>query len=786
MSENRYVVDDGVLENIYLGGDSTVVHGATPQQELLKQNQKAVLAVGGQVAINTPKDVDVTGLRSTINSALADRDYSTAIRTLNELRDARNGIAWTRDERSHTIVRDARNVTPPVETDGPEAYAMQYLNVTRGAITLIEQAAARNDLSRSDAIRAIQQLEKSAVAFCHNIDGVEGAKELGKAIKQGNSHIVDVVSGALGIKESDAKKRLNTAKDFSNFQDTHYHTVTLATVEHAGQEYTTFEADVALLGLTDSQQAEYAQINGQTGPDWYQAMPAWERDLVQGAKAAITDGQHVIPTQLRSNTVGIRNAYNKVSGVLNNGDMEVAHEMLHSGTVASESRADKQRVADMNVAQQEAFAGGPVHCVTLNTPVNPTGNDKSIVSQTASATEANGASHSNLAFNSLRRLNPNKYDGINKALGEIASAVQADVPALADYLNGNGSKSKAEAAIKGLATDGETKRVLNYVVEINDLMHNNGSPLDPENRNLRIGTCLSMVVDAVNNGRVDSTVVDYKQKLDPLVTMCQSGKDRDGLLLFSSATEAIGNKISEISGSEVNRDGVRQAHAQAGHTQQMAGGDGGSKGCFGIKKDTLGAIPEQWNDIAGTLSQATGSFNKFKTEEKPGLFDRFVTWVKELLGIEDKSKDAPSIVDPRAHGQQKGVTAPEQTVAISQEVDGVAPQAQQQWKHGIPEGAVLELDGVEVPSQQNVLEMDDGSQIPLREERRTREGSVFRPIVEGLSEADKENFRGTLQQGTKSLDRADASAALDTGTQNKAHDAAISDAARLASKEQGV
>jgi hypothetical protein len=148
------------------------------------------------------------------------------------------------------------------------------------------------------------------------------------------------------------------------------------------------------------------------------------------------------------------------------------------------------------------------------------------------------------------------------------------------------------------------------LTQLSYLIKSNWNINDPNNRNLGIAMLVSMV---------DHNL--HQLSLNKLKTSsaCQSGKDRDGLLVFKINNTSLNQYLLDMF-ITVNNDLLKEktyienvrSLLLAGHTQFMAGFLGGTLAAFGIKSDSIAAIPENEfpKDLIPLLVLPTASYNK--------------------------------------------------------------------------------------------------------------------------------------------------------------------------------
>lgn len=242
---------------------------------------------------------ELIDLRNKANSLVQDGKFGAAIQTLEELQDAKNNIRLHKilDPEGNTtpvLVRDARKINQSEK--GPETFEMQFLNATRAGIEIAYMAEIGEDIK--------PLLQKQAIEFGKNISNYtatppkKSQKDLSKFMQEGLHNLGNIMESG-GI--ADAFKKLNTAKDFQNFNDLSYNISTISNIKVGEKKGTFIETEIGMRELTETQKADYQAIienNKPKQPQWYTSMKPFEQALTKTYAKQITDGTHTIPTQL--------------------------------------------------------------------------------------------------------------------------------------------------------------------------------------------------------------------------------------------------------------------------------------------------------------------------------------------------------------------------------------------------------------------------------------------------------------------------------------------------------
>lgn len=207
-----------------------------------------------------------------------------------------------------------------------------------------------------------------------------------KTVKNYNTQMLHVLESS-GIAEPE--KKLKFASEIANFKDDHHHIVTLTTaLDRNSKPHTVYEAEIMLNGLTDKQINQYQDIARSTpgkpcGVEWFDKMDKYKQDLLRPVALDISLGNKVIPTQLLSDVVGVRNAYQKVTAISSatSPEPKVLSQTLHSGTpttkVKTVSKEARQEITDENLRQLKSFLPPDgrmnLNILTSKTPFNARG-----------------------------------------------------------------------------------------------------------------------------------------------------------------------------------------------------------------------------------------------------------------------------------------------------------------------------------------------------------------------------------------------------------------------------
>jgi hypothetical protein len=660
--------------------------------EVLEENRKAALSFADTVLPRQDVDVINTGdkLKQAAES-VETGDLTAAIRMLDQIKDNKIGIVWHESpdlgNGTKALVRDARGVTTDkqaLKVDAGEKYAMQVLNEVRAGIDLIDKA----DIDPDAKELAKKKLMHVASKSIENIDN------LPNNIKQYNTRIVDVLEQA-GIE--DVSKKLIFAKEVANFKDEHNHIVTLTTAKDStGKLHTVTEAEIMLNGLTPAQKNQWEAIaktskddpkTKLSGMEWYNNMPPYKQDLLREVAADVATGNKVIPTQLLSDVPGIKNAYQKVTAVKGPEQTEstVISQTLHCGTPATKikitDKTEKQGIVDEQVKQLQTFVP-PGEAVNLNiltskTPLNFRGEDfiqdqltktaKNVENVKTSASPVNrwqvfggGRDHSEFRDTLKDIGNDLAKNKDTQNVGKFLKNGSSILENLGEKLSFGRYKSTETRAKEEIAKLDypQLGNVLKEAMNARNLV-DSSTNFTRGNVNLKVGAAMNIVESAVKleTGPLHAILdKETTSKVSNRVDFCKSGKDRTGYLQTKNTHEAVSNYLGVNPRSELGKKNML-SQVSAGHTQEMAGIQGGSVGCHSVKTNPEFGLSSDPQDqvISGVINQKSSHFNsKVKVSEKnvDGIIEDFEKGFKaqeasRSVSTRPRSSEVVKSVEPK-------------------------------------------------------------------------------------------------------------------------------------------
>ncbi|MBA2654907.1 MAG: hypothetical protein H0U71_07590 [Gammaproteobacteria bacterium] len=616
---------------------------------------------------------DVRDYKVRIMTAIKREDYSVAIDLLTELMDFKQGIKWHRlpaDDltKLETLVRDARYCQPP-QKNPIEPYIIMGINYIRATKLLLPP-------ERYQEIQTyLADMLRNYWTILANMKNDVDIQEVITLFAQFNTVLINNIAHQLNIDAEknnnnatisfeDARYRLKVAKDFTNLETAAKNIVTVLNLKDENDEnVTVFQADCALTRLTPALKSEYENRhikNKENKEKWFDFLPKWQQTLVDQHAGFILDDDRMITTQSRAFPLpGLRNWYHSVFGVLypEENKAVVTTDAYHSGTLITlgknkehqkEFKKENKRLARLNAEQLKSITDAEVIlALTLNTGINPVGNDKKIVEGTHWLAGKAGFLHANLPQNPGRLapemgglLPVNDFTGITKVLSLVTEKIPATFESKYDltdqeksffssfkeYVNAKEELDEKsyqarlltplnllrERLLREHPNDTENITNLCSIIEVSCamrfLMGKKLSVLDEDNQNLLIACYTNILVSLLQN-HINIAIN----------SSCESGKDRDGLLMFRTAMVSFCREIFGTYTLDSQNPQIQKIIknnilllANAKHYNLLPGLGGGGCGTFGVKKDSEHSIPKHEfpREVRDILIELTASYNK--------------------------------------------------------------------------------------------------------------------------------------------------------------------------------
>lgn len=566
--------------------------------------------------------------------------YSSLIESIDGLRDAKMGVIRTRKISSHQdgstdIIRDARAVTEP-DTNSPEAFVMYYVNLVRGAELLIDSYVSVKNVSPKEIDELQTKIRRRSRELTALLISNDSAK-INKEVVQGlTDELIDDLSTVKTLDNArifeNPIKALNEAKELISLDDTHGH---ISTISLCG-ERVVVESDIMGLGTTDEINKQFVKIGG-SKPDkrseveWYDNMHQPLKTLIKKYASKLASGNYVIPTQL-SNIVGARNLYSKSTLIKGKDNkLETIHQIVHCGAPVLLGKNQEREFSQLTMDQIADFVsadGNPEK--TMFCSLNSSGGesaDKEIVTKVTENSTKSKFRYNILPVNIFRfwPLSITKYENFNNILQDIGKvAEKSGYNNIASFLIkgenrpwyylGFKTSEKSKAALKEVAnivkTNPELGATLANAIETKYLMEHNG-----ECRNTEIIARMSNVIYSAFKGELktlaENSNMQYSNIAEPIV-FCKSGKDRTGFVTEYSTVIAVCNHLGIRSTQQKKILDVFKELAKSGHVQALAGRQGGTVGCHGIKGSTKYAIRGFLSPVRKFLFLKTASLNQLK------------------------------------------------------------------------------------------------------------------------------------------------------------------------------
>lgn len=620
--------------------------------EILEQNKASVIQYADNIVSTPAPGIQALAAKQTkVQQMVHDGDLSGAIQKLDEIKDNKIGIVWHESgdlgNGTKALVRDARGVTDNLDdlrNEAGEKYAMQILNGVRASMQLLDQA----DLTPDQLKTAKQKLMHVATT------AVENPSELNSdSVKEFNTQIIHTLEQTGIGTDISVADQLNFAKETANLHDDHRHIVTLTSAEdRSGQKHTVMEAEIMLNGLTETQKQQYEAIatsrpGSPSGVEWFDKMPQHKQNLLRDVAPDIASGKKVIPTQLLGDAVGLRNAYQKVTAIKGpeQNKPKILSETLHCGAPATKikvvDKEARQQIVNENIKQLQSFAppGEKLNLNILNskTPLNAR-SENFIFKQVKQGGKTVGTSVSASPINRWRLLGGGRdtsqfKDNLSKIGGDlqdkpglenVAKHLKKGTSTFAKFAERitfgayKSTETKAKKELEALSkSNPDLARDLGAAMESRNLADSSTLFANSQNVNLELTSKMNIVRNSVKHGALTNTLKPETVKGYPNdVNFCKSGKDRTGYVQKKNTQRAVANHLGIDPQSELGQKNFLNQVA-GGHTQEMAGIQGGTTGCHSIKTNPEFALNSEDKIANKIVNQKSSHYNsKIKTVKK--------------------------------------------------------------------------------------------------------------------------------------------------------------------------
>lgn len=540
--------------------------------------------------------------------------------------------------------------------------------------------------SLSEAKENLEASKKKLYKIADRAVKPENITKLPKEIRAYNSALVDVLKDA-GITK--AAEALNFAKEIASFRDEHKNIITLTSLNDS----TIVEADV-IIELTEEQKAQYTRIAKSAGEiiykpwneewykknkdwygklnakerknfvnpdqeyDWYNELPEYKRKLIAEVAADIAAGRKVIPAQLRE-LIGLRNAYEKTTAIITEGKIDILTESLHCGAPASKNEQGREVITKGNIAQlKENVPGGKVNLNILSSlktwlVAKMAGDEKWITDGVRKGAKGDDDVEVTASpINSWRLFGGGRdQENFKMALKKLADKMNnsKDInfeknKILRKYLGtGKGKFEAAREQIEELYKDSPMKVGLLAAINARRNLNRRNIAFQDENVNEEISADMLILEKSLNDpeklGKLFGGDSSQQKKT---VTFCKSGKDRTGKVM----QKATRNSVKYSYGlNDKQAEAFLGQLAAAGHTQEMAGIQGGTVGNHSIKMNPEFGLNKKDKIIDGVINQKSAGYNSeiklAKTREEKRLARGILG---EMFTGQDRAKKESKVI----------------------------------------------------------------------------------------------------------------------------------------------
>jgi len=666
--------------------------------ELLQANkEKTKLTIKSYLDTDKSADINPSAALERARVGFRDLDYTKAIDAMEERRDNLSNIS--RNIIDGQLVRDARNVRPTPEPESATSFAIQYLNISQAAELLLKNAEDKEEISPQEANNARAEIRSAASTILNKLDTERVVDP--DEVRYRNTALVSILER---VKDTDGTnlfnkktliKDLTFAKEIVQLDMPCYHISTISSVKDKDNKVVTVvESEVMFLGLTEAQKDQFEKIasgNG-AGIDWYDGLSSTKQELLKKYAPIIAKGDHVIPTQLIHSIPLLRNAYTKITSVVEEGNsLKTLIEDNHSGAPTFHGKGDRLQLSKETVEQAKSISGAEeLGLTSLNSSADLLERDPDIVSISQEMAETMGGVSAIIApINSRRGLSTDNIDKeCNKILGKVAEVAQnLGLENTKKFLSGN--KKYKKAALEELKNpdraallSDQARADFETAIEAKDRINKRlwgiwslfgtGS----ENQTLEIVSRINIISYSMNKGSLEKYAKEANISVPERIVYCKSGKDRTGFVEIHTSHLAISKYLGIDPESSIAKENLVSL-VNASHTQTIASVQGGSRGCFGVLTSSKSHIPSIYPK---SFISVTANFNKLKINT--GLLfmmkEFFQSALKKMSSFfsnsqpsDDKQKSAmrePLLKDE--HHKQTEKTVSDQTILP---VTGVSP-----------------------------------------------------------------------------------------------------------------
>ncbi|MBQ4875551.1 MAG: hypothetical protein HRK26_05570 [Rickettsiaceae bacterium H1] len=580
-------------------------------------------------------------------------------RKINELRKKSHGLTGDLCKKTGCLIRDVTNAEKDV-LRLKENYLIQALNVLRAGKILLE-------ISECD-LKFHNQLDELAKKILEYENQRWKLSQCLKVLQEVNEKLLNILKEAgIGTKfKEEEENLLSVAKNYSGFEDEHPDVMTILPIQDSKNSYyAQFSKKICI--LMDEQKEQYENLEKQ---GWFRILPEYKQKLVREYKEKITDGNHLIPTQIRD-IPGVRNAYTTTIVTCDKeGNVQrELYKFTHSGTIAGFSMDDEQNKAmdAENLEQLRQNISGDLHFLALNTKNSLERDDSRCVKQTENAIK-----EYNESINQLER---KKDDDLMMKVGE---AMIGNPDGEQNFLKEINKKSREwHGTIKFSNTPTNVFRIFSQgkYNEMEKLLDSISDKISSSNSRMREVTHYLKVGDKGNFKKAQKELLELNYVNNDerlflqsslelkrlikrysgffgLIRTLLAGRNNLQLRIISEFVrlqyqlqklkeDKTGSKVISLGGincdnihiacksgkdrtgfigfiialeiikhdSGKNEGEIAEALSKAGHVQCLAGISGGTPGCVGIKK-LFFSIPKNFGEkVENRLQLKTARFN---------------------------------------------------------------------------------------------------------------------------------------------------------------------------------
>lgn len=546
-----------------------------------------------------------------------------------------------------TLIRDARGMSlQHVNEDQLGAYnfgqlALTYAIAAETIFDVKQLGDAHERLAFQEAVKAASLAFKDRIKEFKTVE--EQEKELDSFVLQVLSPLVIQASNGM-LSLAQVKKSLDNTKNWVALYQPTAAVATIDSIKTKAGAVDIVRTEEPLTGLTEALRKEYQD---RAQKDWYLCQSKEERGLIEHFMPYILQG-HQIPSQLRRNLPGLKNAYRSTTSLCAEGSglQELSYSNHCAAIVpvimpnhkaldqlkqsspgvelAQEQREERERrmrvervrLTQLGLDQQRELTGAESNTmVALNSRLGDEMIerrerywkeedktellDKEMVVATQEAAAGLPKSYgAKVCLNLMRLTERNEVDSI-RAFRTKTFDFMAQLDRETNFAEGSKEAELVQAMHDSFERLGKhlkstpLKRFFNW--------------LDSES--IGVVTVQEFtLLSGLYNQLLETPGLseEFRQRFQrhEVFYACASGENRTGIVEITAQIEAIAKRLPALTGHKVkNLKSLYKTLANSGHLQYITGSQGGIMGAESIRDKSMGSLPAKYQPISHVISK---------------------------------------------------------------------------------------------------------------------------------------------------------------------------------------